>query len=49
MLLSLVNDVLDLKLIKQGIYEQKLDSFNPKETFEFIVAMFAPICQAQKT
>jgi len=29
LLLSLVNDVLDLKLIKQGIYDSKLGNFNP--------------------
>ena len=42
LLLSLVNDVLDLKMIKQGIYEPKLDAFNPKNCLEFIVAMFKP-------
>ena len=42
MLLSLVNDVLDLKMIEQDKYAPKLERFKPKETLEFIVAMFQP-------
>ena len=42
LLLSLVNDVLDLKLIKQGKYDPKLEKFNPSETLDFIVKMFQP-------
>ena len=40
LLLSLVNDVLDLKLIKQGKYDPKLEEFNPSKTLDFIVGMF---------
>ena len=46
MLLSLVNDVLDLKMIKQGIYDPKLEAFSPKQSLEFVVAMFKPSSQS---
>lgn len=49
MLLCLVNDVLDIKMIKKGIYEPKLEAFSPKETLDFIVAIFMPLCQSQQT
>lgn len=42
LLLSLVNDVLDLKMIKLDKYDPKLETFSPTETFDFIVAMFQP-------
>ena len=42
MLLSLVNDILDLKMIEQDKYDQKFESFDPTKTLEFIVAMFEP-------
>ena len=42
LLLCLVNDVLDLKLIKMDKYESKVDSFKPLDTLEFIKAMFRP-------
>ena len=40
MLISLVNDVLDIKMISQGEYNSKLENFNPKTTLDFIVDMF---------
>ena len=40
MLLSSVNDMLDLKLIEQNKFLPKLEVFEPKSTFEFIEAMF---------
>jgi len=39
-LLALVNDVLDLKLIEENQFEPNLQIFNPKETFEFLKNMF---------
>ena len=42
MLLCLVNDVLDIKMISQGNYDSKIEKFNPKSIFDFIVAMFDP-------
>ena len=45
LLLCLVNDVLDMKMIEQGKYSSKLEIFNPKNILEFIIDMF----QAQTT
>ena len=42
MLLCLVNDVLDIKMITHGNYEQKIEKFCPKEVFDYIIAMFKP-------
>ena len=42
MLLSLVNDVLDLNMITQGHYEAKMEQFNPKDIFDVIVDIFVP-------
>jgi signal transduction histidine kinase len=39
-LLALVNDVLDLKLIEENQFEPNLQIFNLKETFEFLKNMF---------
>ena len=47
MLLSSVNDMLDLKLIEQNKFLPKLEVFEPKSTFEFIEAMFKPQLQTQ--
>ena len=40
LLISLVNDMLDLKLIEEKKFVPKQQSFRPRETFEFIHAMF---------
>ena len=40
LLLCLVNDVLDMKMIEQGKYSSKLEIFNPKNILEFIIDMF---------
>ena len=42
LLLCLVNDVLDMKLIQQGYFEPKMERFEPRKIFEFIIAMFGP-------
>ena len=46
LLLSLVSDVLDMKLINEGMFNSQMESFNPKSTLDFIVAMFKPQSQA---
>ena len=40
LLLCLVNDVLDIKLIQEGKFKPKLEKFEPKKLLDFIVAMF---------
>ena len=40
MLLSLVNGVLDMKLIESGQFESKLEFFDPKQILIFIKTMF---------
>lgn len=47
LLLCLVNDVLDLKLIKMDKYENKIENFKPIDTLEFIKAMFRPQAEMQ--
>ena len=37
--MSLVNDVLDLKLIEEGQFEPKMERFKPKEAIDFILKM----------
>ena len=40
-LLSLVNDLLDIKMIEKGVFEPKYDHFNITETLDFILQMFS--------
>ena len=49
LLLCLVNDVLDIKLIDQGKYNSSSETFSPKSAIDFIVTMFHPLSQIQKT
>ena len=42
LLLVLVNDVLDLKLIEEGDFVPKSEEFSLEETFNFIIKMFSP-------
>ena len=42
MLLCLVNDILDLKLIEAGKYEPRNEVFDPISVLNFITAMFKP-------
>jgi hypothetical protein len=39
MLLSLVNDMIDLKLAKENMLEPQLKSFNPTKIIEFVVSL----------
>ena len=41
-LLSVVNDQLDLRTIERGKFKPNLESFKPTKTFQFILNMFAP-------
>ena len=49
MLLCLVNDVLDIKQIGMSKYEPKLTDFSPLRTLDFILAMFKPHAEMQRT
>ena len=40
-LLSLVNDLLDIKMIEKGVFEPKCDNFNVKDTLDFVMQMFS--------
>ena len=40
LLLCLVNDVLDIKLIKTNKLQAKMEKFEPKKLLDFIVEMF---------
>ena len=42
LLLCLVNDVLDIKMIEMNKFERNLTVFDPSETLKFIIAMFKP-------
>lgn len=42
LLLCLVENVLDLKLIERGEFQQKNQNFDPMEVLSFICAMFRP-------
>ena len=42
-MISVVNDMLDLKLIEKNKFVQKNEAFSPKDTFNFILNMFAPV------
>ena len=48
-LLCLVNDVLDMKQIEHSRYTPTLEMFNPTNVLEFIIAIFQPQSDMQKT
>ena len=41
LLLCLVNDLLDLKMIEQGVFTGQVAKFKPLETFDFLIDIFA--------
>ena len=49
MLLSVVNDILDIKLIEENKFVQKIELFKPQATFEFITSVFSPQATMQST
>ena len=48
-LLCMVNDILDMKLIQQDKFNEKVEDFCPTKALEFIVAIFTPQSIMQKT
>ena len=40
-LLSLVSDLLDIKMIEKGVFEPTYDNFSLKDTLEFVLQMFS--------
>ena len=38
-MMGLLNDMLDMKLIEQNQFQQKLANFAPEETFNFVIEM----------
>ena len=40
LLICLVNDILDLKMLDQNKFEPKVTEFNPNETFKFVMNIF---------
>ena len=40
LLLCLVNDILDMKMIDQDRFIKRQETFDPTETFEFIIKIF---------
>ena len=49
LLLCLVNDSLDLRLIEQGKFVERRELFSPRETLNFITKMFAPQVEMHET
>ena len=49
LLMSLVNDILDQKLIEEGKFKTKDEAFSPKDCFDFIINMFQSQVEMQKT
>ena len=49
LLLCLVNDILDLKMIEQGKFLTRKQEFNPLDIFKFIESIFSKTAQLQKT
>ena len=49
LVLSLVNDTLDLSLIEKGKFFPKIQSFSPTETFRFIIRVFSSQMKMQDT
>ena len=39
-LLSLVNNLLDVKMLEQGVFEPKVESFKPIVVLDFVIDMF---------
>ena len=49
MLLCLVNDLLDIKLIENDRFQPRFIKFSPIQAFEFVVEIFKPHATMQKT
>ena len=49
LLLFLINDVIDLKMIEANRFSAKLEQFSPQDVFCFIMSMFRSQAGIQKT
>ena len=49
LLLGIVNDILDLKLIESGKFVPKLEIFSPLAALNFVVSMFATLGVAKNS
>ena len=48
-LLSVVNGILDVKLIESGAFVPTLELFNPVAVLQFIITIFRPMIDLQRT
>ena len=48
MMLCFVNDLLDLKQMKHGVYKQIITIFDPNELLQLMIDMFSYQAEAQK-
>ena len=49
MLMALVNDILDLKLIEDGLFMPKIEPFKPWNVLSFIQGMFNGLSNVSNT
>ena len=49
LLLCLVNDILDLKMIEQNRFVERIETFRTLQTFKFIIDIFAQQAQMQRS
>ena len=49
LLLCLINDSLDMRLIEQGKFRERKELFSPTATLQFIENMFAPQVKMNET
>ena len=49
LLLSLVNDIVDMRMIEHGNFQANLVSLDVKKVLAFVQAMFSPQCKLIKT
>ncbi len=48
LLLNLVNDLLDVKMIKEGKFVNKIELFNPSEVLDFVIKTLTPQAQSKQ-
>jgi len=49
LLLCLVNDVLDLKMIEEGVFKRQNEKFDPHETLNFVLNIFRQHAELQNS
>ena len=47
LVISSVNSMLDLRLIEKNEFAEKLETFAPRDTFNFLMKMFEPMSKMQ--